>query len=51
MSWTEMETPPTTSERFGNGLSKAFTSGPKIQPTAPLIAMNSTATVAAIAVT
>ena len=40
MSRIEIATSPTISERFGNGLSKSFTSGPQIQPVRPLSAIS-----------
>ncbi len=35
MSCTEIATPPTSHVSLGNGLSKAFTSAPQIQPVSP----------------
>ena len=40
MSRTEIATPPTMTELFGNGLSNAFTSGPQIHPVNPFRAIN-----------
>src|SRR5436190_18349837 len=41
MSCTEIVTPATSTVLFGNGLSKALTSAPQIQPVRPLIAISS----------